>query len=144
MSTLSSLKSFLRRPARGGLLLGTTWLLASCGGGVSVGIGIGDDDFLDDHSPSVSMTVSQTVVAPGQAVRLVAAASDRSGIEQVAFYQVENGGALLLFADGQAPYEFDAVTPNDGRASVQYFARATNYRGRRADSATQTVTLQGR
>lgn len=123
-------------------LLGAA-LLSACGGGVSVGIGVDiGDGFHDEEPPSVSLVVSPTVAAPGQLLRLAAAASDDRGIEQVAFYRIDNGGTVLLFADGEPPYAIDTPAPLDGRRSVQYFARATDVHGRRRDSEAVAVTLQ--
>ncbi|WP_119155955.1 hypothetical protein [Caldimonas tepidiphila] len=127
------------RPLRRPVLALLCAALSACGGGVWIGIGDGIDD---GGVPSVSLAVSPSVAAPGQFVRLAAAATDTHGIEQVLFYRVDNGAPVLLFADNQYPYEIDTATPQDGRAGVQYFAQAVNHRGRRSDSAWQTVTLR--
>jgi len=112
-------------------------LLAGCGGGVFLGFGSGFDDF----APSVSLTTAATSVQPGQAVRFAAAAADENGIDHVAFHRVESNGSLLLGTDGSAPYEWTAVAPSDGRATLQVFARAVDNSGRRADSAIVTVAI---
>lgn len=137
---LPALQSLRRRARRTAAPLLLAMLLAGCGGGISIGFDWGDP-WDDGRAPSVSLAVSPDTVRAGQPVRLVAAASDADGIEQVAFFRIENGGSVLLFADGQAPYEFDTLTPTDGRSSVRYFARATDHTGRRSDSVAATVTL---
>lgn len=116
-------------------------LLAGCGGGVSIGIGIGDD-FDDCCAPSVALAAPASVSAPGQPVRLEAAASDDWGIDVVAFYRIDDGRSVFLGEDDRAPYVFVDSFPSDGRQSVQYFARATDFHGRRSDSQRVTVQLQ--
>jgi hypothetical protein len=114
--------------------------LAGCGGGFF--FAVGDDDF-DDSFPSVSLAASPTSAPPGATVQLVAAASDPSGIDHVAFYQFDvgsGGTATLLGADGSAPFEWNAVVPVRA-ASVSYFARATDAFGVQADSAVVTVAI---
>ena len=113
-------------------------LLGSCGGGVF--IGYDGRDF--DDPPSVSLAASPTGARAGDAIALVAAASDDSGIESVSFFRVDAAGnALLLGSDGVAPYTWDTTLPNTGQSSVSYFARATDTRGQRSDSALVSVAV---
>ena len=130
-----SVSRLLRRTAA--LLPGG--LLAACGGGLSIGIGIGGD--FDFSAPSVSVAAAQASVQAGQSVLLVAAAADENGIESVAFYRLDGGGAVLLGTDGFAPFEWQAVAPTDGRASMFVFARATDGAGNRADSAAVKIVI---
>ena len=113
-------------------------VVSACGGGFYVGIG---GDF-GNAPPSVSLAAAVTSVQAGQTVRLVAAAADDDAIDNVAFYRVDAGGAVLLgtldaSADGR--YEWHAVMPADGRTSFTTFARATDSDGNRTDSAWLTL-----
>lgn len=109
--------------------------LSACGGGVYWGWGG------DDSPPAVSITTAATSVVAGQGVRFVAAASDENGIDHVAFYRVDAGGALLLGIDAAVPYEWFVTAPSDGRTSLSVFARATDNNGNRADSDTVTILV---
>ena len=104
--------------------------LAACGGGLF--IGFGDDDF---GPPSVSLDAAQTSVVAGDTVRVVAAAADENGIDEVAFYRVDGGSAVRLGSDADEPYEWFVAVPTDGRTTLRLFARATDGWGNRADSA---------
>ncbi|GAP38866.1 Ig-like domain-containing protein [Piscinibacter sakaiensis] len=117
------------RLAAAALLLG----LAGCGGGIAIGIGIGVDD-INRGPPSVSIAASPTRVAPGQAVQLVAAASDENGIDVVAFFRLDNGQPQPLGTLGRPPYELTTTAPNDGRTRMTVFARAIDNLGSVADS----------
>lgn len=111
--------------------------LAACGGGFSLYI----DGGYEYAPPSVSLAAAQTTVVAGQSVRLVAAASDESGIESVAFYRLDGGTAVLLGGDGSEPFEWSAVAPADGRNTLVVFARATDGAGNRADSDTVSIAI---
>ena len=111
-------------------------LVQGCGGGLFVAFGDGFDD-----PPSVHLTTAATAVQAGQTVRFVAAASDEDGISHVSFYRLDSQGSVLLGTDGEAPYEWTAVAPADGRASLQVFARATDGFGSVADSTTVSVPI---
>jgi hypothetical protein len=74
-------------------------------------------------------------------VRFVAAASDENGIDQVTFYRVEPGGAVLLGRDGGAPYEWTTTAPSDGRSTLTVFARAIDNSGNEADSVAVAVSI---
>ncbi|KNZ33324.1 MAG: hypothetical protein AD742_06975 [Methylibium sp. NZG] len=121
-------------------VLGTAVALTACGGGLS--LYIDGSDYDEFWPPSVSIAAAQTAVLAGQTVRLVAAASDESGIDSVAFYRLDNGAAVLLGGDGNAPYEWDAVAPTDGRDTLLVFARATDNAGNRADSAVVSIAIR--
>ena len=58
--------------------------LGGCGGGLYFNFG---EFFGDGFAPDVSLASAQTSAAPGGRVHLVAAASDDSGIDDVAFYR---------------------------------------------------------
>lgn len=113
--------------------------LAACGGGVSIGFGIGDD--FDRSPPSVSLAASPGSVAPGQPVRLVAAAADENGIDVVGFFRLDNGQPTPLGTVGRPPYELTVTAPNDGRTVLTLFARAIDNVGNRADSALVDVSI---
>jgi len=108
-----------------------------CGGGIWFGIG---DDF-DDLLPVVSLAASVTTVPAGQPVRLVAAAADENGIDSVAFFRIDPGGAVFLDSDGVAPYETVVTAPTDGRTTLSVFARATDGAGNRNDSSVVTIAI---
>lgn len=111
-------------------------VLAACGGGLY--IGFGDDDF---GPPSVSLAAAQTSVRAGDTVRIVAAAADENGIDEVAFYRIDGNGAVRLGSDGSSPYEWDVAVPADGRSTLRLFARATDGWGERADSNELVLTV---
>ena len=120
------------------VLAAALWL-AGCGGGIS--IGVGSRFGFDDTPPSVNVTTAATSVAAGQLVRFVAAATDDNGVAHVSFYRLDAGGAVLLGSDSLEPYEWTAVAPADGRASLVVFARAVDHDGNTADSPTVSVTV---
>lgn len=113
-------------------------LLAGCGGGLYLEFGA------DDDPPSVSLAAGATSAAPGQAVRLAAAASDDDFVLEVRFYRVEPGGStVFLGSDDRSPYDWDAVIPaNAARGSTyRFFARAVDSFGQSRDSDTVAVTV---
>lgn len=119
------------------LPLAVSAALAGCGGGISIGFG----DF-DDGPPSVSLAASARVARAGETIRLVAAASDESGIAQVAFFRLEpDASATLLGRDDAAPFELPTALPHGASGSARYFARATDGTGDQADSAVVVVTV---
>jgi Bacterial Ig domain len=128
----------IRRPALPPALIAAV-ALAGCGGGFS--LYIDGSDFDEYWPPSVSLAAAQTTVLAGQTVRLVAAASDESGIDSVAFYRLDGGTSVLLGSDGNEPFEWNAVAPADGRDTLVVFARATDNAGNRADSATVSIAI---
>ncbi len=129
----------MRRLVMHGAAALAVWL-GGCGGGVYVGIGLGDDD---GTPPSVSLAASPSSAAPGGRVRLVAAAADANGIDSVAFYRLDGGVPVLLGSDSVSPFEWDAEVPADGRTQVSFFARAQDGSGERADSASVSVSISG-
>ena len=120
-----------------GMAAGGVLLLAGCGGGISIGFGSGFDDF----SPDVSIAANVLTVRAGEPVRLVAAASDESGIDHVAFFRLGSNGTTQLGTDGSAPYEWTVVAPSDGTMVLSVFARATDNQGNQADSNVVTITV---
>lgn len=112
-------------------------VLAGCGGGLYLELG----DGFDDRSPNVSLAVSPGSAAPGQSVRLVAAAADDFGISQVAFLRRDAGGSVTLGTDCCSPYELDTQIPLGAAGSVQFFARATDNRGFVTQSEAVSVTV---
>lgn len=127
---VSTLRSRLAALAAAGFVV-------ACGGGVVIGIG---GDF-DDGPPSVSLAVGTNSVVPGQALRLVAAASDENGIESVAFYRFDDAQPVLLARVTGPPWEWITAVPTDGRRQLQLFARATDGAGNTGDSGVVTVTV---
>ena len=111
--------------------------LAGCGGGFYLGI----DGSFDNTPPSVSLAAGASSVQAGQSLRVVAAAADDSGIDRVAFYQLDGNTAVLLGSDGREPYEWNVLVPSDGRGELTLFARAYDWDGNRADSARVVVTV---
>ena len=114
--------------------------LAGCGGGLSIGVGIGFGG-LDDDPPEVSLAVTPTTAAPGDALQLVAAATDDYGVDLVRFFRVDGATAVLLGTDGSAPYRLDTTVPGGAGGSLQFYARAIDAAGQGRDSALVTVTV---
>ena len=115
-------------------------LLTSGGGGVYLGIELGDPA---DRDPSVALTAAVSEAPAGATVRLVAAASDDFGVDAVSFYREDGQGAVLLGTDGRTPYEFDTVIPASGVGTMwRYFARAIDGAGQSADSAPIEITVR--
>jgi hypothetical protein len=112
-----------------------------CGGGFYFNFG-SDFGFGDGVTPDVSLASAPTSAAPGQSVRLVAAASDDVGIDRVAFYRVDADVDTLLGSDGSAPYEWDAPIPANAAGSLQFFAIATDVAGNTARSAALVVLVR--
>jgi len=111
-------------------------LVAACGGG-SLYIGI---DGRDDDPPQVSLVADRSQGAPGEVVRLAAAATDDSGyVDRVRFYRVDSGGSALLGVDIQPPFEASFIIPNDGRSTVSVYARAVDGYGQEGESGLVTI-----
>jgi hypothetical protein len=113
--------------------------LGGCGGGVAFGFGFGYCDDCDDDPPAVSIASTMTTVEAGDEVKLVAAASDESGIDDVTFYRRDGDTEVVLGSDGSAPYEW-TLTPADAGTLVM-FARARDDEGNRTDSTDLTITV---
>jgi hypothetical protein len=112
--------------------------VAGCGGGFYFNFG-SDFGFGDGVTPDVSLASAPTSAAPGQSVRLVAAASDDVGIDSVTFYRVEADADIALGSDGSAPYEWDAPIPAGASGALQFFAIATDVAGNTTRSAAVVV-----
>jgi hypothetical protein len=112
-------------------------LLTACGGGLWLGFG----GVWDDWPPSVSLAATASSVPAGGTLRVIAAAADESGIDEVAFYRLVDSGWVRLGSDGVEPYEWLVPVPADGRSSVSVFARATDGSGLQADSAIISVPV---
>ena len=110
--------------------------LGGCGGGLYFNFG---EFFGDGFAPDVSLASAQTSAAPGGRVHLVAAASDDSGIDDVAFYRADADADVRLGADGSAPYEWDAVVPAGASGTLQFFAVATDVAGNSTRSAAVVI-----
>lgn len=128
----------MRRPAPLSAVLAGAALLSACGGGFYVewSNGFGDDD-----PPSVQLVASSSSVPAGGSVRLSAAASDDSGIDEVRFYRIDGIGSVLLGGDGVPPYEWTLTGPTDGRSTVRVYARAVDNEGHAADSNALTLDV---
>ena len=118
-------------------VVGVALVLGGCGGGLAFGY----CDDCDNQPPAVSIASAADTVEAGQEVRLVAAASDESGIDDVTFYRRESTGSVVLGSDGSAPYVWTLTAPEDGSTSIEVFARARDDEGNRADSASITITV---
>ena len=121
--------------------LAATALLAGCGGGLYLGFELGGG-FGD--TPAVDLAVSPAAARAGDAVQLVAAASDRDGIDDVRFYRVESDGSrTLLGSDGVAPFEWSVVVrAADAAAGVlRLQAVARDGVGDTGDSAVRVIAV---
>jgi hypothetical protein len=123
--------------------------LVGCGGGVAVGLDLGyggvyyeADLSEDDRPPSVSIASSTNVARVGDAVRLIAAASDDYRVRAVEFYRVDESSTTLLARLSAAPYQIDTVIPPTTANAVFYMARAIDDVGQYRDSTFVTVTIQ--
>lgn len=138
-TTMDSSSFSTRRRLRAGLLavLAAT-ALAACGGGIFIGY---EFDGSDGVPPDVSIAVSPTTAARGEAVKLVAAASDDQGIDHVSFHRLDGNIQVRLATDCCWPYEWITSVPQTAAGSVSYFARATDFAGNQRDSNVVTVTV---
>jgi hypothetical protein len=122
--------------------------LVGCGGGVAVGLDLGyggvyyeADLSDDDRPPSVSIASSTNVARVGDAVRLIAAASDDYRVRAVEFFRVDETSAILLARVSAPPYQIDTVVPPTNASAVFYMARAIDDVGQYRDSTFVTVTI---
>lgn len=128
----------LRVACRWPWAVGLAAVLSGCGGSLAIGIGDGWDD-----PPTVALTASATEGAPGDVVRLAAAAADDYGVDAVAFYLVESDGRLTrLGSDGTAPFQWDVTLPDTPGISVRYLARAFDGAGQASDGATVSIAVR--
>ena len=114
--------------------------IAGCGGGLYLGIGGGDND----QPPTVALAASASEGLPGAVVRLVAAAADDFGIDQVTFLRREaNGTDTVLATDMAEPYQVDVTLPSAPSGTVlRYLARARDDAGQSRDSALLEITVR--
>ncbi len=117
------------------LTLALLGALSGCGGGIVIGLGNG----FDNTAPSVSIALPAGPVRAGDTLHLSATAADNDGVDTVAFYRLDSGRAVLLGSVGREPYGWDMTVPADGRTTLAVFARATDWSGNRADSATASI-----
>ncbi len=73
----------------------------------------------DTTAPSVTLS-APAVVAPGKPLRLVARASDDTGVDKIAF----SINGVDLVTDAEAPYEISYLVPADAPVGVPISARA--------------------
>ena len=122
----------------------STWVLAigpvGCGGGLYLGIGGGDND----QPPTVALAASANEGLPGAVVRLVAAATDDFGVDQVTFLRREvNGTDTVLATDTTEPYQLDITLPSAPSGTVlRYLARARDDVGQSRDSTVLEITVR--
>ena len=97
----------------------------------------------DGQPPDVSITTAATTVTAGTTFRVVAAASDADGIDQVWFYRLDNGAWVQIDScrEQVRPYECDVFVPDDGRLQVQVRARAFDGWDDEADSNVITLNV---
>jgi len=131
----------LSRAARWLAALACAGLLAACGGGFFVGVGLGGSN---DQPPSVALTAAVSEAAAGATVRLAAAATDDFGVDAVSFYRQEAAGPpTLLATDNLQPYQVDITIPASPVGTVwRFFARAFDGAGQRGDSAIVEITVR--
>lgn len=114
-------------------------LVSGCGGGLWVGVDVGGDG----EAPDVSITSAAEQAVAGSTVRVVVAASDPDGIEQVWFYRLDGDGWTQLEGckEEVRPYTCDVFVPADGRLQVQIRARAFDTWDDEADSNVLTLPV---
>lgn len=126
--------TFWRRTA-GIACLGLAGALASCGGGVFVGIDGGD------NPPDVALVVSPRAGFPGDPIDLDAAASDDFAVRRVEFYLSDRGSVVFLGSDSAPPYGWSTSVPLTPAFEVSYLARAVDDVGQVTDSAWVVVDV---
>ena len=114
--------------------------LVGCGGGLYLGIGSGDGD----RPPTVALAASASEGLAGAVVRLVAAATDDFGVDEVTFLRREaSGGDAVLASDSAEPYQHDITLPGVAAGTVlRYLARARDGAGQSSDSAVVEITVR--
>jgi hypothetical protein len=110
--------------------------IAGCGADFYFGIGP------DDDPPNISLAVSPASAARGEAIGLVAAASDDYRVVEVTFYRLDPGGDTLLGRDSSAPYALETVMPAGASGEVQFVAQAIDDAGQVGESQTVVVTVR--
>jgi hypothetical protein len=147
LSSFAAFKHRFVRPCLGALVAAAAaTALAGCGGGVAVGLDLGyaqviyETDF--DERPNVSVAVSSNTARVGQTVRVIAAASDDFGVEEVIFYSVRESGEAEYISDARRPpYAIDVVIPSSPSGVIYFMARAVDTSGQYRDSALSAVTV---
>ena len=124
------------RRAIGAVCLGLAGALASCGGGVYVGI-----DGSSDSPPDVDLVVSPQAAFPGETIDLAAAASDDFAVRRVEFYLADRGSVVFLGSDFAPPYGLRTSVPITPAFEVSYLARAIDDVGQVTDSAWVMVDV---
>ena len=121
------------------LALAAAALAAGCGGGLYVGVDVGGDG----EAPDVSISTAALEAVAGTTFRVVAAASDPDGIEQVWFYRLDGDSWTQLpgCKEEVRPYTCDVFVPADGRLQVQVRARAFDGWDDEADSNVITLPV---
>lgn len=132
-----------RRAAAAALMAAATVALAGCGGGFYLGYEYVDGGDTWDHAPSVALTSSTAVAAPGAPVRLAAAATDDYGVHHVSFYLRDARGDLLLAEDNAYPWEIVTTVPANAWGVVTYVAYATDAYGHVSAPSVVDVQVSG-
>jgi hypothetical protein len=119
------------------LLVAATLVLSGCGGGISVGVGIGYDGYDDggygDSAPTVSLGLSTLSAGAGTTVRLTAQPYDDYAVTQVDFdLAYPDGRVVALGGVRAAPWQLDVVLPAGTGGHV------LNLRARAWDDAGQS------
>jgi hypothetical protein len=125
-----------RRRAAGAVCLSLAAALASCGGGIFVGI-----DSSNDNPPDVALVVSSRAGFPGEPIELAAAASDDFAVRRVDFYLTDRGSVVFLASDFAPPYGLQTRVPVTPALDVSYLARAVDDVGQVTDSAWVVVQV---
>lgn len=114
--------------------------LVGCGGGLYLGIGGGDGD----QPPTVALAASASEGLPGAVVRLIAAATDDFGVDEVTFLRRETGGDdTVLASDSAEPYQHDITLPGVAAGTVlRYLARARDGAGQSSDSVVVEIAVR--
>jgi hypothetical protein len=124
------------RRAIGAVCLSLAGTLASCGGGIFIGI-----DGSNDSPPDVDLVVSPRAAFPGETIDLAAAASDDFAVRRVEFYLTDRGSVVFLGSDFAPPYGLRTTVPNTPALDVSYLARAIDDVGQVTDSAWVRVDV---
>ncbi len=119
------------------LLVAATLVLSGCGGGISVGVGIGYGGYADggygDSAPTVSLGLSTLSAGAGTTVRLTAQPYDDYAVTQVDFdLAYPDGRVVALGGVRAAPWQLDVVLPAGTGGHV------LNLRARAWDDAGQS------
>lgn len=111
--------------------------LGSCGGGIYLGF----EGVFDESDPYVAIDADEGSARPGETVRILAYATDESGIDRIDFYRYDGDRQVLLGTDEHYPYDLRILVPDDGRTVLHVFVRATDNADNRADSEVIAITV---